>query len=166
MEPFRTVWPDVGIKSGQIVPKMYEKVATAGFTWRVICIKINQNIIKYLGHFCKKFVAKNFNKIAQSGRTFSEFDRVVHLLPLESFLLQPLRLPGTDDVKPFSRHWRTALKFVNSFEPSTNLHYLGPTYQFKLLTCLCTSTTDDWLPTSFYEHTHSNWKLLPLTSAT
>ena len=74
MAPFllmalREVWPDVGMKSSQIVSKSCQKVAKAIFTQKDICLTVAQTFKKCLDYFCHINFCHEFSKIAQSGHT-------------------------------------------------------------------------------------------------
>ena len=47
-----SVWPDVGMKSSQIVSKSCQKIANANFYINKICFKIAQIFINCLDNFC------------------------------------------------------------------------------------------------------------------
>ena len=58
----KPVWPDVGMKSGHNFPTVAQKLATAGFTWKVAFLKIAQKALKYLDYFCNKICVNKFQK--------------------------------------------------------------------------------------------------------
>ena len=51
----RLMWPDVGIKSRPIFPKVAQKAAIAGFSCKW-CFKKAQNVTKHLGYFCMNVI--------------------------------------------------------------------------------------------------------------
>ena len=67
--PPHPVWPDVGMKSCQIVSKSCQKVAKSSFYIKRFSLKIAQTCIKCLGNFCMMIFCQEFSKIAQFGHT-------------------------------------------------------------------------------------------------
>ena len=64
---WRTVWPDVRVKSCQTFPIVAQKSTTADFTQKSSATQKSPKIHKYLSHFCMKICYKELSKIAQSG---------------------------------------------------------------------------------------------------
>ena len=62
------MWPDDGIKSCLISPKIVQKVATH-FYIIIILSEIARKLPKYLGYFCETNCCQEPVKIAQSGHT-------------------------------------------------------------------------------------------------
>ena len=58
------MWPDVGIKSGPILPNFVQNVATSVFTQKVTSFKKAQKVSYFMAAIERKFVAKTFKNIS------------------------------------------------------------------------------------------------------
>ena len=70
------VWPDVEIKSSPIFPMFAQKESTEILNWKVPFFKIAPKVIKYLGYFLTKICSQDLSKIAQSGHTALNPNRI------------------------------------------------------------------------------------------
>ena len=65
---WRAVWPDVGVKSGPILPKFGPKISHNSFCLKVTFLKIVRKSCQIFGNIVIIFLSRTL-KIAQSGHT-------------------------------------------------------------------------------------------------